>query len=303
MGGIREGEPDGRSPGPVYDGAIHRVLEGDPGAACRLLGIPVTTASGVPEVLSASFAYPVGSLYADHVMRVGPGRLAHVEFERQLSAEEMVARMVGYRGVIQRRHRREVLTQYLLVLGGGRVREFIDPVLSWFWRRLGVLFLRDLDPESLLDGPALAPLAVLAHGSSRVRSEALGRALALIRERGGERAEELRTCAVTLAGLTLDPTTIERTIEEVTMEMEEYVAKILRQGGAEDWLRRLSEARGREGLLIALMEERFGRHPETATLAKRLAAECDDAAAARAVTAATDLADLADLAHVPLSSA
>jgi hypothetical protein len=287
-------------PGPVYDAAIRGVLEGDPVAACQLLGIPVTTASGLPEVLSASFTYPVGSLYADLVMRVGPGRLAHVEFERQLSAEEMVARMMGYRGVIQRRHRQEVLEQYLIVLGGGRVVEFIDPVLSWFWRRLGVVFLRDLDPELFLHGPSLAPLAVLGRGSSRVRARAFGRALAVIRDEGGERAAELRTFAITLAGITLDPATINRIVKEAEMTPNEYVAKLLWHGSYGDALREHARqegrqegaAEGRVRLLVALMQDRFGPQADAPAVAERLVRRLDDAEAVHAVTTATDLADL-----------
>ena len=294
-------------PGPVYDAAMHGVLAGDPGAACRLLGIAVTTPSGVPDVLSTAFPYPVGALYADLVMRVGPGRLVHVEFERQLSAEEMVARMMGYRGVIQRRHRREVLDQYLIVFGGGRVSEFIDPVLTWFWRRLGVIFLRDLDPERFLGSPSLAPLAVLTRGGTRARARALGRALVVIHDQGGERAVELRTFAVTLAGLTVDRLTIDRVVKEAGMTPEEYVAELLWEGSFGDEyrqqirdevareVRQEAVTEGREHFVTALMRDRFGPDPQIPAVARRLLARLEDAPVAHAVVTAADLAALADL--------
>jgi hypothetical protein len=300
-----------RHPGPVYDTAIRGVLEGDPSAVCRLLGILVTTPGQKPVVLSTSFAYPVGALYADLVMRVGPGRLVHIECERKLSADEMVARMLGYRGVIQRRHRGEVLSQYLLVLEGGRVSEFIDPVLSWFWRRLGVLFLRDVDPEMLLAEPSLAPLAVLGRGDQKARVQVLGRALAVVRDEGGERATELRAFAVALARIRLEESTINNIVREVDVTPQEFMAEMIWNGNWGAEIRRdmrnkftkegLVEGReqgreqGREHLLVALIQDRFGAHPDTSAVAEELIGRMDDREAVHAVTSATSLADLTDL--------
>ena len=295
-----------RRPGPVYDGAMRGVIEGDPVAVCRLLGIPISTKRGAPQLLSSSFGYPMGALYADAVIRVGLRRIVHLECERQLRADEMVARMLGYRGVIQRRHRKEVLSQYLIVLGGGRVVEFLDPVLSWFWGRLGVVFIRDLDPEVFLGSPSLAPLAVLGRGSTQARRQAFARALALIRDEGGERAGELKTFAATLAGITLDQKTINRIVKEEEMTPEEYVNKMLWNGTYGEWVREsfreMGEAKGKaegkaegqELMLSALLEDRFGPDPEVPAVAHRLAGALDPAAAVHAVTTAAALADLAD---------
>jgi hypothetical protein len=319
-----------RRPGPVYDEAMKGLIEGDPVAVCRLLGIPISTKRAVPQLLSSSFGYPMGALYADAVIRVGVHRIVHLECERQLRAHEMVARMVGYRGVIQRRHRKEVLSQYLIVLGGGRVVEFIDPVLSWFWGCLGVVFMRDLDPEVFLNSPSLAPLAALGHGTSRVRREAFARALALIRDEGGERADELKTFAITLAAITLDRSIINRTVEEEEMTPEEFVNNLLWNGSYGESVReRLKEqslaeglaqgleqglekgleqglvkglaegkvegrAEERELVLSVLLKDRFGAQPEVPAVAHRLAGALDAVAAVHAVTSAAALADLVD---------
>jgi hypothetical protein len=335
MDDVRATRPFGRQrPGPVYDGAIRAVLEGSPKATCHLLGIPITTDDGAPVVLSASFSYPVGSLNADLVMRVGPDRLVHVEYERRLSANEMVARMVGYRGVIQRRHQGEVLTQYLVVLRGGRVRGFIDPVLSWFWRRLGVIFLRDLDPEVLFSIPDLVPLAVLARGTPE---ELLLRSLAMIRKRGDGRGGELHASAITLAELKLSKDAITRVLEEVEMTPEEHVGNLLWQTKrAERWKEKVTEQlkeqvtqqvteelkeqvtqqvtqqlkeqvkqeflaealqKGREQLLISVIEDRFGPHSEASEVAHRLLARSGDAGAVQVITGAADFGDVMNLSQ------
>ncbi len=48
----------------------------DPAAVCDLLDIEITLPGGVPEILPNS--YPVTTLTADLLLRVGPNRLAHV---------------------------------------------------------------------------------------------------------------------------------------------------------------------------------------------------------------------------------
>ena len=78
-----------KQPGPVYDSAVRGVMAGDPVAACRLLNIPITTPSGVPQILPTSF--PIATKSADLLLRVGPGRLAHVEYVRRATTD-LVAR-------------------------------------------------------------------------------------------------------------------------------------------------------------------------------------------------------------------
>jgi hypothetical protein len=73
---------------------MRALMEGDPAAACRLLGV---RAEGVPVVLPSVF--PTHHLDVDLLLRVGPGRLAHVEYVRRASGD-LVMRMLGYRWVL-----------------------------------------------------------------------------------------------------------------------------------------------------------------------------------------------------------
>jgi hypothetical protein len=128
-------------PGPVFDAALRGVMEGDLLTATRLLGIPVTAPRGVPEVLPASFVYPVGTLHADLVLQVGPARLAHVEYQGRDLAD-IVVRMLGYRWVIMRKYPTAVLSQHVVIIGHGRVKPHVDPVMRQFWRVVNAIFLR-----------------------------------------------------------------------------------------------------------------------------------------------------------------
>jgi hypothetical protein len=64
--------------GPIFDSTMRGVIEGDPMAACGLLGIEAATE---PEILPSEFA--AWSMRVDLLMRVGPGRLVHVEYGRR----------------------------------------------------------------------------------------------------------------------------------------------------------------------------------------------------------------------------
>jgi predicted transposase YdaD len=124
--------------------------------------------------------------------------------------------------------------------------------------------------------------------------------------------KELRAFAIALAGVTLDPVTMNRIVEEAEMTVDEYVAKTLWHGSYGEKLRQqlreraLQEGRqegrlegrqegaaqGRERLLVVLMHERFGPHPDAPAIARQLTAHLDDVEAVHAVSSAVDLADL-----------
>jgi hypothetical protein len=68
----------------VYDAAVRRLVELDPVAICRLLGVPVAHR---PRILSAEL--PTGTLSADLVLRVGADQLMHVECMRDTSSDHL----------------------------------------------------------------------------------------------------------------------------------------------------------------------------------------------------------------------
>ena len=63
--------------GPVYDNAVRLLASTDLVALCHWLGIDATA-----ESIRVSEALPAATLYADLLVRAGPGRLEHVEFVR-----------------------------------------------------------------------------------------------------------------------------------------------------------------------------------------------------------------------------
>jgi hypothetical protein len=136
------------------------LMEDDPVAACELLGVEV---AGRPEVLPSVFS--PGILTADLLLRVGPGRLAHVEYVRRASSD-LAVRMLGYRWAVMREREGELLSQHVIVLGEGWVRGHDDLEQNGFRLDLNVIYLREVDPAGWLQNPSLAPLAALGRGSA-----------------------------------------------------------------------------------------------------------------------------------------
>jgi hypothetical protein len=120
----------------------------------------------------------------------------------------LVARMLIYRGLIMREHPGAVISQYVIVLGEGRVRGHQDLAGQGFALDLGLVYLRDRDPEGLLTDLTLAPLAVLGRGGPARRAAVFAQALRLIREHGGSRTPELLEFALVMATIRLTPPTI-----------------------------------------------------------------------------------------------
>jgi hypothetical protein len=149
-------------PGPVYDTATRWLAERDPGRMCRLLGIPFT---GTPQILPADF--PVGKLSVDLLLRVGPKQIAHVEYTRKATGD-MVARMMIYRGLIQRAYPKHHITQHILVLGDGSVRGHDQPDRYGFSLHLNVVYLRRHDPASFSTIQALPCSPPLAEAARRL---------------------------------------------------------------------------------------------------------------------------------------
>jgi hypothetical protein len=193
-----EGKPGG--PGPIYDAAMRGVVEGDPAAFCRLLDIAVSTGGGQPELLSASFASPERTLHADLLLRVGPTRLVHVEYERRPSVD-LIARMFVYLLAILNHHSGAKVSQHVVVLGTREIREYPGTAVHVFWKSVSVCFLRDVDPARFLKEVSLAPMAALGRGDDARRTSVFAEAVTMIRDGGGSRMQDLLEFAATLASI------------------------------------------------------------------------------------------------------
>jgi hypothetical protein len=279
----------GPNPGPVYDNAMRLLARRDLVAVCAWLGIATD-----PDAISVSEALPAATLHADLIAEVADGELAHVEFVRAPDAG-MARRMLEYRARIMALHPRHGLTQHVVVLAQGTVPAEYSSA-SRFVLHLQVTYLRDEDPERLLANPSLAPLAVLARArDQRQRVDHLRRALEVIVQVPRERhRRDLVHTAVTLAGIHLDPVTIEKVTEEAGMPItldEDTVAGRIIAATAEA----RGEARGKaEGeleervrTLATLMRRTFGDDPGIDDLAHRLATLPRERALEAALTVGT----------------
>jgi hypothetical protein len=278
-------------PGPVYDAVTRAVMESDPAAACRLLGIPITTPNGAPEVLPAKFPV-ISTRESDLVLRIGPNELAHVEYVRRVD-DDLVPRMLDYRARIMLAHKDDTLRQYVLVLGEGTVRGHDEPAAKHFWLGLAVVYARDLDPEWCLSEPSLAPLAPLGRGSPAERAQHYKNALRTIQKHDGPNSGALLTCTSVLATITLDLSIIEQIAEEVEMTVADIMLQLpwgreVLQVGLET-----GREEGREETLTLLLEQRFGRDHDVRPIARHLATWTDHGAALHAILTVDHLDDLA----------
>ncbi len=277
----------------------------------RYLGL---AAEGPPEILPTSFASSGRTLTADLLLRTGPGRLVHLEYERRASAY-LTIRMLGYRWAIMKRYRTDRLSQHVIVLGQGLIRGHDDPDQEGFMLVLNAVYLRDQDPEPLLAEISLAPLAALGRGRPDQRARYLARAIQLIVQTAGVRSSELLEYAIVLATITLKLSTIVEIVEEADMTVESFAGEILLETKWGRSFRQEAEAQGREQgratgleegreegreagreeareeLLAILLRDRFGARPEIEAVAHRLAGGLEPAAAVRAITTAADFDD------------
>jgi hypothetical protein len=65
-------------PGPIHDWSMRSLVEADPAAFCDWIDVPLT---GRPQLLAARFTDVTTE--ADLLVRVGPDRLLHAEYERE----------------------------------------------------------------------------------------------------------------------------------------------------------------------------------------------------------------------------
>jgi hypothetical protein len=224
------------------------VFCGAPVEACRVFGIPVTLDSAAPELLSGSLVVPDKEFRADLVMRIGPGRLAHLEYERRPSGN-LVERVLHYRSLIMLRNRKAILNQLVIVLGRGSIEDHPDPVMRMFWRTVRLTFMPDLDPAVFLNNVSLAPCAVLGRGSPEERERVFACAVEMIWSKGGERTYDLLDYATALARITLTQEAIQRVLKGATVSekiVEDYAGEMFKKAGWGMALSRKGRKEGRE---------------------------------------------------------
>ena len=273
--------------GPVYDNALRQLAAGELVGLCHWLGITADAGS-----VRLSESLPAATQYPDLLVSVGPGRLVQVEFERR-PRSDLPLRLLEYRARIMRRNPGCSLGQHVVVLAGGQVStELRDG--DHFFCRTSVTYLRDHDPDELLTDVSVAPLASLGRvAPPRGRAQVLRSALEMIGARAApDRVSDLAAVAIVLAGIHLDPDTIEQARKEAGMPIS------LEGTVAGRMLRQRAEARGRvEGevaVIERLLTSRFGIDRRTAAVARRLVGRHGESAVDLVLSAST-LADVADL--------
>ena len=183
-------------------------------AMCRLLG-----EDPVEEPVLLSESLPVNAMFVDALLRVGPNRLLHTEFVRQVEPD-LGPRMLEYRARIMRRHPGMTLVQHVLLLADGTVPDrFGDEEYSF---RLHVSYLRDRHPKEFLATPSLAPLAVLAKAhDERARVVNFKSSLRVISGAGTSpsRIQELAGAAGALATVRLTSRTIKQIWKETLVNV------------------------------------------------------------------------------------
>ena len=285
------------NPGPVYDNALCLLARRDLATICAWLGIPTR-----PDTIDRGEALPAATLHADLIAETTPGHLAHVEFVRT-PGNDMTRRMLDYRARIMTLHPHHTLTQHVVVLAQGTVPPLLHDGQE-LTLHLHITYLRDQDPTTLLTDPALAPLAVLAHATNHsARVENLRHALTVINtvDDDHHRHDLVHTTA-TLAGIHLDPVTIEQLTKEAgmpfTLDEDTVAGRIIAataeaRGLARGEARGLArgeaqgEARERVQTYTALLTRTFGDDPRIPTLAQHLADLPREQALDAALTATT----------------
>jgi len=135
--------------GPVYDNAVRLLASTDLVALCHWLGIDATA-----ESIRVSEALPAATLYADLLVRAGPGRLEHVEFVRAPTGD-LLDRMLEYRARILRREPGSLIRQHVLVLAEGRVPRALTDRLTPL--DVHITYLRDENPATFPGRPLPRP--------------------------------------------------------------------------------------------------------------------------------------------------
>jgi hypothetical protein len=250
------------------------------------------TVAAVPIVafqkLATRFAVPM--MEADLLIKAGDDRLMHAEFQA-FPDSGLVQRMYEYRGRIMQAYPGMRLDQYVLVLGSDTIASFDCLKTRGFALDVRVIYLREHDPAEFLADPLLAPFAVLARGSRAVREASLAAAFRVLAESRHPRRQVLLQVTEALARIRLDELTIKRIERENGMSIEPMV-DFYRDTEVGHRLQSIGREEGREAVLLALLQSRFGDCSPVREVARRLADGDDQAAAVAAIMRSPDLPSL-----------
>jgi len=195
--------------------AVQHVVESDLAAWCDFLNVKLV---GPGELLSSTLSHTSPDL----LVRVGPDRLLHTEYFRGTEAD-IYTRMLEHRVQIMRRYPQTRLSQYVVLLGAGRVQMHDDPEAGFFLG-LRVVSLPRTDPDEFLRRPNLAPLAGLSYGNQVTRKRsfvnAFGPTEHLPRE---DRQRQLETI-LNLAAVSLDPAVHDSLRQELSSRQSFHIS-------------------------------------------------------------------------------
>jgi hypothetical protein len=274
-----------------YDASMRRWAEAnlaafagwlDPSVAC----LPKHDFARQP----ASFAIPI--LHGDLLFTAGRGRLMHVEYETSPDGA-LVIRLFNCRGRIMSLFPEQHLTQYVIVLGDGKVTGH-DDLANGFILDVTVICLREMDSAVFLADPVLAPLAVLARGSEKQREQFLAEAFQVIMKSNHPQNLGLLETAEALALIRLPAKVVTQIRKGTGMALDPfkwwYINSELGAEYREEIEDRCRE-RVQERVLLAFLRSRFAERSEVAEVAHRLAS-WPEGAAIEAVVGAADPAEL-----------
>jgi hypothetical protein len=255
----------------------------DLAAVLAVVGIDGSGAAQEPEGLAPSTIRP------DLVARLPDGRLVHVEFVKDATAD-LDLRMLDYRLRLLRKNPRAVVDQYVLALRELDLpSSYTDPAgeLRSSW---SVVRLCDLNPATLLVTPASAALATLADGTIEERMHVLVAAADVISAHAPPEGRDLLlSAAATLASIVLPRPIIKAALEEAAMPVPVRDTPLGRELYDEGRLEGIREGE-RQAVLrvtVALLEQRFGTDERIPGIAEALLPLADEERARRIVRAAS----------------
>jgi predicted transposase YdaD len=246
-----------------YDATTKELIERDPLAFVRVLGLPGSRA----DVIDADVATVTAE--ADRVIRVREPQeyLLHIEFQASYDSR-MGERLLRYNTLLGYRHRlpvRSVLVLLRSEADGPAIQQTFSAgfpgEVPYVEFRYQTLRLWMSDPEAFLESPTLAPFAVLASGTLEGRAPAILSQIA----RSGSDAGSLTTAAFVLAGLRFTAEEIERFLRRSPQMRESSTYRLLvAEGHAEGRVEGRVEGREEEAraLLLRVGSLRLGTPSE-----------------------------------------
>ena len=219
-----------------------------------------------------------GSLRVDLLGRTPDGRLIHIELQSR-NEKFFYVRMGEYGFAIARQYG-QYPEQFVLYVGQEPLRMKNEIQLPQFHFRFGIIDIRDLNTQALLESsnPSDNVIAILTRDGGK--KEVIRQVLAKIARAKGNQRKEALAELMAIAGLRKLGNVIGREVKQMPILEDfmdhDFLGPKLRKAHAEGLEQGLEQGlergleKGQLGLLLKLVERRFGRVP--ATVRKRLEA-------------------------------